>query len=62
VSPFERARRISSRRKNIPVNNAGISQIGNVEAMPEDAFDRIIRVNVKGYYNCIYASIGQMKA
>jgi NAD(P)-dependent dehydrogenase (short-subunit alcohol dehydrogenase family) len=62
VSPFERARRIPSRRKNILVNNAGISQIGNVEATPEDPFDRIIRVNVMGYYNYIYASIGQMKA
>jgi NAD(P)-dependent dehydrogenase (short-subunit alcohol dehydrogenase family) len=49
-------------RIEILVNNAGISQIGNVEATPEDAFDRIIRVNVKGYYNCIYACIGHMKA
>jgi 2-keto-3-deoxy-L-fuconate dehydrogenase len=49
-------------RIDILVNNAGISQIGNVEATPEDAFDRIMRVNVKGYYNCIYASIGHMKA
>lgn len=47
---------------NILVNNAGISQIGNLEATPEDAFDRIMRVNVKGYYNCIYACIGHMKA
>ena len=37
-------------------------QIGNVEATPEDAFDRIIRVNVKGYYNCIYVCIGHVKA
>jgi len=43
---------------DILVNNARISQIGNVEATPEDAFDRIIRVNVKGYYNCIYVCIG----
>lgn len=49
-------------RIHILVNNAGISQIGNVEATPEDSFDRIIRVNVKGYYNCIYAGIGHMKA
>jgi 2-keto-3-deoxy-L-fuconate dehydrogenase len=47
---------------HILVNNVGISQIGNVEATPEDAFDRITRVNVKGYYNCIYAGIGHMKA
>jgi 2-keto-3-deoxy-L-fuconate dehydrogenase len=48
-------------RVHILVNNAGISQIGNVESTPEDAFDRIMRVNVKGYYNCIYACVGHMK-
>ena len=48
-------------RVHILVNNAGISQIGNIEATPEDAFDRIVQVNVKGYYNCIYACIGKMK-
>jgi len=45
---------------HILVNNAGISQIGNVESTSEDAFDRIMRVNVKGYYNCIYACVGHM--
>ena len=49
-------------RIHILVNNAGIPQIGNVEGTPEEAFDRIMRVNVKGYYNCIYACIGHMKA
>jgi 2-keto-3-deoxy-L-fuconate dehydrogenase len=49
-------------RVDILVNNAGISQIGSVENTPEEAFDRIMRVNVKGYYNCIFACIGQMKA
>jgi 2-keto-3-deoxy-L-fuconate dehydrogenase len=48
-------------RLEILVNNAGISQIGNVEATPDEAFDRIMRVNVKGYYNCIYACVGHMK-
>ena len=47
---------------NILVNNAGISQIGTVESTGEADFDRILRVNVKGYYNCIRASIGHMKA
>jgi len=46
----------------ILVNNAGISHIGNVESTPEDDFDRVLRVNVKGYYNCIRACIGQMKS
>ena len=49
-------------RVHVLVNNAGISQIGNIEATTEEAFDRIMRVNVKGYYNCIYAGIGQMKS
>ena len=60
ISTFDRIARDG--RIDILVNNAGISQIGNVEATPEEAFDRIIRVNVKGYYNCIYACIGHMKA
>jgi NAD(P)-dependent dehydrogenase (short-subunit alcohol dehydrogenase family) len=48
-------------RIHILVNNAGISQIGNVENTPEEAFDRIMRVNVKGYYNCIFACVGHLK-
>ncbi len=47
---------------NILVNNAGIPQIGNIENTLEADFDRILRVNVKGYYNCIFASVGHMKA
>jgi 2-keto-3-deoxy-L-fuconate dehydrogenase len=49
-------------RLDILVNNAGISQIGNIENTSESDFDRILRVNVKGYYNCIFAAIGHMKA
>jgi 2-keto-3-deoxy-L-fuconate dehydrogenase len=52
----------ASFKLNVLVNNAGISQIGNVENTAEADFDRILRVNVKGCYNCIYASIGHMKA
>ena len=44
------------------MNNAGIPQIGNIENTSEADFDRILRVNVKGYYNCIFASVGHMKA
>ena len=60
ISTFDRI--AQDGRIDILVNNAGISQIGNVEATPEEAFDRIMRVNVKGYYNCIFACIGHMKA
>jgi len=49
-------------RVHILVNNAGVSHIGNVESTTESDFDRIMRVNVKGYYNCIHACAGHMKA
>lgn len=47
---------------NILVNNAGVSHIGNAENTTEEDFDRVLRVNVKGIYNCIHAGIGHMKA
>tara|TARA_R110000868_G_scaffold121034_3_gene321230 strand:+ start:155277 stop:156098 length:822 start_codon:yes stop_codon:yes gene_type:complete len=46
---------------DILINNAGIAHVGNVENTPEDAFDRVYNVNVKGVYNCIYAVIPHMK-
>jgi NAD(P)-dependent dehydrogenase (short-subunit alcohol dehydrogenase family) len=49
-------------RVHILVNNAGISHIGTVEATSEEDFDRVMRVNVKGFYNCIYSSVGHMKS
>ncbi len=60
ISVFEKI--TQQGRVHILVNNAGISQIGNVENTPEEAFDRIMRVNVKGYYNCIFACVGHLKA
>jgi len=48
-------------RVHILVNNAGVSHIGNVETTTEADFDRIMRVNVKGYYNCIQSCAGHMK-
>ena len=50
-----------SERIHILVNNAGVSHIGTVESTREEDFDRILRVNVKGFYNCIHASVGHMK-
>ncbi len=47
---------------NILVNNAGLSHIGNAENTTEGDFDRVLRVNVKGIYNCIHAGVGYMKA
>ena len=49
-------------RVHILINNAGVSHIGNVENTSETDCDRIMRVNVKGYYNCIHAGAGHMKA
>ena len=48
-------------RVDILVNNAGVSHIGNAENTTEADFDRTLRVNVKGYYNCIHTVIGHMK-
>ncbi len=50
-----------SERVNILVNNAGIPHIGRLETTSEADFDRIYKVNVKGFYNCMYACIGHMK-
>jgi 2-keto-3-deoxy-L-fuconate dehydrogenase len=46
---------------HILVNNAGISHIGTVESTSEADFDRLIRVNVKGFYNCMRAVVGHMR-
>jgi 2-keto-3-deoxy-L-fuconate dehydrogenase len=48
-------------RLHILVNNAGISHIGTVESTSEEDFDRVVRVNVKGFYNCMQAVVGHMK-
>ncbi len=47
---------------HILVNNAGISHIGTVESTTEADLERIFRVNVEGFYNCMHACIGHMKA
>ncbi|PYX43110.1 MAG: short-chain dehydrogenase [Acidobacteria bacterium] len=60
VSTFQEVAKQS--RIDILVNNAGVSHIGTVETTSEADFDRVVSVNVKGYYNCIYASIPEMKA
>jgi NAD(P)-dependent dehydrogenase (short-subunit alcohol dehydrogenase family) len=49
-------------RVHILVNNAGISHVGNLEGTSESDFDKIFRVNVKGMYNCMHASVAHMKA
>ena len=46
---------------SILVNNAGISHIGTIESTTEEDFDRVFRVNVKGFYNCMQAAVASMK-
>lgn len=45
---------------DILVNCAGIAHVGKLDQTTEADFDRILSVNVKGVYNCMYAAIGQM--
>lgn len=49
-------------RVDILVNNAGIAHVGNLENTSEEDFNRIFEVNVKGAYNCLFASVPTMKA
>jgi 2-keto-3-deoxy-L-fuconate dehydrogenase len=46
---------------DILINNAGIAHIGKADNTSEEDFDRVINVNVKGVYNCIYAAIPLFK-
>jgi 2-keto-3-deoxy-L-fuconate dehydrogenase len=48
-------------RIHILVNNAGVSHIGTVETTTEADFERLIQVNVKGFYNCMHAMVGHMR-
>ncbi len=47
---------------HILVNNAGVSHIGRADNTTEADFDRIFEVNVKGVYNCLFATIPHFKA
>ncbi|HEX6180214.1 MAG TPA: glucose 1-dehydrogenase [Chitinophagaceae bacterium] len=46
---------------HILVNNAGVAHIGKADTTSEADFDRVMDVNVKGVYNCLYAAIPQMR-
>jgi len=48
-------------RIHILVNNAGVSHIGTVESTTAADFDRLISVNVKGFYNCMHAIVAHMR-
>jgi len=54
---------IAAKQKiNILVNNAGIAHIGKADTTSEDDFDRVVNVNVKGVYNCLFATIPHLKS
>jgi len=46
---------------HILINNAGVSHVGTVESTTEEDFDRLVRANIKGFYNCMRAVVGHMK-
>lgn len=46
---------------HILVNNAGIAHIGKADTTSEADFDRVMAVNVKGVYNCLFAAIPQLR-
>jgi NAD(P)-dependent dehydrogenase (short-subunit alcohol dehydrogenase family) len=46
---------------DILVNNAGVAHIGKADTTAEADFDRVLNINVKGVYNCLYAAIPQLK-
>jgi 2-keto-3-deoxy-L-fuconate dehydrogenase len=48
-------------RIHILINNAGVSHVGTVETTTEADFDRVVGVNVKGFYNSLHAVVGHMK-
>lgn len=48
-------------RVHILVNNAGIAHVGTLENTSEADFDRIFRVNVKGFYLCMQVCVEHMK-
>lgn len=46
---------------NVLINNAGIANVGKVDTTSESDFDRVMEVNVKGVYNCLFAAIPQLR-
>ncbi len=51
----------ASKKIDILVNNAGIAHIGKAHTTAEEDFDRIVNVNIKGVYNCLFATIPHLQ-
>jgi 2-keto-3-deoxy-L-fuconate dehydrogenase len=46
---------------DILINNAGIAHVGKADTTGEADFDKVMAVNVKGVYNCLFAAIPQLR-
>ena len=59
VSQFDEAKKLMDSVKDafgridVCVNNAGVTKDGLLARMKEDAFDRVVEVNMKGVFNCM---------
>ena len=51
---------VSKNSPDILVNNAGIAFVGDLLNTKDEDMDRLYQVNVKGVYNCMYATIQSM--
>jgi len=67
VSQFEQVKDMighverTFQRLDILVNNAGIIRRGTIETVTEEEWDQVIRVNLKGTFNCSKAVVDIMK-
>lgn len=46
---------------HILVNNAGIAHVGKADTTQELDFNKVMEVNVKGVYNCLFAGIPHLR-
>lgn len=44
------------------MNNAGVAHVGKAHTTSEEDFDRIVNVNIRGVYNCLFATIPHFQA
>lgn len=67
VSQFEQVKEMigqvekTFQRLDVMVNNAGIIRRGTIETVTEEDWDQVIRVNLKGTFNCCKAVFPIMK-
>lgn len=61
ISEMIRATLAKFKKLDILVNNAGTIWVGKTEDMPEEEWDRVLDINLKGVFLCSQAAIGPMK-